>query len=187
MVVLVLYCVLYAFFVSRLFPEGVNFVFASRLWKLVLVSLVPVCVVSLVIMKFKKTKIDKKVFTYSIQKFHVSDLFLLILPLTPVVQYILNNQDILSPIDSIAVFVFFVIFSGLFIFIIPMFLGNPGSTRILMLAGLAFVFTINSMSLLSQYFSWFEKGSLKFNCRFSAASCWYVCSYIPANSSGCFF
>jgi hypothetical protein len=84
---------------------------------------------------------------------------------------VINNQDILSPISLLSALIFFVLFSGIYIFIIPAVLGFIGSTRTLISLGLAFVFTITSMALLSSSFAWHEKGSLKiqlmvFGCTF---------------------
>ena len=101
------------------------------------------------------------VFKNTIKKFSASDFLLLLLPLTPVVQYILNNQSILTPIDSLYVLIFFVIFSSIYIIAIPLFLGVISSTHTLMILGLAFVYTIISMASLSHNFSWFEIGNLK--------------------------
>lgn len=126
--------------------------------------MVGICLTIFVIFGLKKG--DKIAFKYSSEKFFFSDFFLLLLPLTPVVQYILNNQDILSPIGSLSVLVFFVFFSGLYIFIIPAFLGKFSSTRTLKILGLTFVFTILNMAYLSQYFYWFEEGSTKIQLMF---------------------
>ena len=157
LVVLVLYCISFAYLSSRLLIEGVNFVFAERLWKLGLLLLVGVYLIYFVIIKFKKD--DRFTFKYSNEKLLVRDFLLLLLPLTPVVQYILNNQGILHPLDSLFVLVFFVLFSGLYIFVIPLLLGIVGSTRTLMILGLAFVVTVTSMAMLSLFFSWFASGN----------------------------
>jgi len=159
MVVLAFYCGSFAYFSGRLLPDGVNYVFVSRLWKYVLFLVVGMYLTFFVLFKLKKG--DELAFKNSIEKLFVGDFLLLLLPLTPVVQYIINNQDIVSPIESLSVLVFFVIFSSLYIFVIPVFLSIVSSTRILMILGLAFVFTITNMVSLSHYYSWFGKGSLK--------------------------
>jgi len=88
------------------------------------------------------------------------DMLLLLLPLTPVVQYIQNNQDILSFAGSLLVVSVFTLFSGLYIFAFPALLGFPGSSRTWISLGLAFTFTITSMPALSMSFNWYESGSL---------------------------
>ena len=89
------------------------------------------------------------------------DLILLLLPLTPVVQYILRNDDILSLSETILVFCFFVLLAGLPIIIVPFLLRKTGSTRALIGLGLAFTFSITSMASLSGEFAWHERGPLK--------------------------
>lgn len=89
------------------------------------------------------------------------DLVLLLLPLTPVVQYILRNDDILSLLDSILVFCFFALFAAVPILVIPFLLRKTGSARTLTCMGLALAFTLTSMASLSGEFGWHEWGSLK--------------------------
>lgn len=163
-VLLAFYCGSFAYVSSRLLPEGVNFLFVTRLWKYILLLMAGICLTIFVIFKLKKG--NKLSFTYSSEKFFVSDFILLLLPLTPVVQYILNNQDVLSPIESLSVLVFFLVFSGIYIFAIPACLTKFSSTRTLMILGLAFVFTIINMASLSHYFFWFRSGSLKIQLMF---------------------
>ena len=158
-VALALYCGSFAYFSSHFLLEGVNYFFVSRLGKYVLLMTIGMCLTFIVMFKLKKD--GKLAFKYSAEKFYPGDFLLLLLPLTPVVQYILNNQEILSPVESGYVLVFFVFFSGLYIFAIPAILGSVISTRTLKMLGLAFVFTITSMVSLSNYFHWFEKGALK--------------------------
>ena len=158
-IALALYCGSFAYFSSRFQLEGVNYVFASRLGKYVLLILAGAILTFFVMLKSKKG--GELAFKYPNENFYPGDFLLLLLPLTPVVQYILNNQEILSPAESLYVLVIFVFFSSIYIFAIPALLGIVMSTRTLMILGLAFVFTIANMALISDYFAWFEKGALK--------------------------
>jgi hypothetical protein len=157
------YCISFASIHQRFLPDGVNFIFVNRLWKYVLL-LLGISLIFFIIIKLKKGY--KFVFKNNIEKIFFSDLILLLLPMTPIVQYILNNQDILSPIESLSILAFFVVFSGLYILVFPVFFGTVGSTRLLMILGSAFAFSITSMASLSQYFSWFGEGSLKIQLTF---------------------
>jgi hypothetical protein len=157
--IMTLYCGSYAYFSSRLLPEGVNYAFVSRLWKYLLILLAIICAITFVLIVSKKN--SRLTFTKTTQNVRFSDLFFLLIPLTPVVQYLIINQSILSFFDSLFVLILFTVFSSICIFAIPSLLGIIGSTRILMILGLAFVVTIISMAMLSQYFYWFEEGSLK--------------------------
>ena len=155
LVVLTLYFALFAY----LLPDGVNRVFASDLWK---PSLVLVGLAGLAAAAFWKFKGEKRLIPERpADKLSSADPTLLLLPLTPVVQYVLNNQDILSLGESFYVLAIFAAFSAVFIVALPKLLGVLGSTRTLMILGLALAFTLLNMPALSQQFAWFEVGSLK--------------------------
>ena len=161
LVVLTLYFVSFSLFLSWLLPEygaNVNAVFVNRAWKFSLLLAVGLYLIFFVLFKIKRG--NKVTFGNSIEKLCVSDFILILLPLTPVVQYILNNQDILSPLGSLYVLAVFIVFSILFIIVIPTLLGIVGSTKTLMILGLALTFMITNMASLSAGFSWFERGSL---------------------------
>ncbi len=83
------------------------------------------------------------------------------MPLAPVVQYILNNAEILSWIDAVAVFCVFALLASVAIMIVPILVQHVGSTRPVMYLGVAFAFSITNMATLSSHFAWHEKGSLK--------------------------
>ena len=106
-------------------------------------------------------KNDRLIFKKSAAKFYLDDLLLLLLPLTPVVQYVLNNQVILSYTESLYILGFSLLFSCLYIFAVPAFAGIFMPNRTLMALGLAFAFTIANMASMSHYFNWFEIGKLK--------------------------
>lgn len=155
----VLYSALFSYFSGRLLPDGVNYYFTTRSWKYASIILAVMCLVFIVLLvtskggKFAPRPMNKRLSS--------GDFLLIFLPLTPVVQYIINNQDILSPLESLSVLVFFILLSGIFILAIPAFLGLVGSTRASMVLGLAFVYTLINMASLSRYFSWHKRGSLK--------------------------
>ena len=90
-----------------------------------------------------------------------SDLILLLLPLAPVMQYIINNDDILSLADSIQVFCVFLLLASLPIIVVPILLRNTGATRPVLFLGIAFTFSITNMASLSKQFAWHEWVSLK--------------------------
>ncbi|MBC8336110.1 MAG: hypothetical protein H8E29_12650 [Anaerolineales bacterium] len=93
--------------------------------------------------------------------FSTANLILLLLPLTPVSQYILNNLDILSPSESIYVFLIFTVFVAFFVLFIPAFFQRISSSQILMFFGLAFTFSIIYMGDLSHQLGWIEVGTLR--------------------------
>jgi len=159
--VLALYLVSLSFFYSWLLPEyipNVNAVFFDRAWKFVLAAAGVSYLVFLIIRR--RTGEGRLTLGDAPEKIRAVDFLLIPLPLAPVVQYVLTNQDILSPLGSLYVLAVFVIFSVVFIAVIPALLGAVGSTRTLMLLGTAFAFTITSMASLSARFAWFQEGSL---------------------------
>lgn len=159
MVGLALYCGSFAFFSSRFQLEGINFDFATKFGKLVLIILSGVSLTFFVLLKIRPG--DRLVFRNSNKTIYPADICLLLLPITPIVQYLLNNRELLSPTDTLYVLIVFVLFSGFYIFALPVLLGRFLPARTLMILGLAFVFTIVSMASISHYFAWFEKGALR--------------------------
>jgi hypothetical protein len=160
LVVLVLYFVSFAFLYLQILsiPIGVTYVFVSRSWKFL--SLLAIGSSSIIIAIIKLQNGGSLEFKKSTSNLSRGDFILLLLPLTPVVQYIINNQDILSPLGSLYVFGLFLLLSGFYVFVIPTLFSFVDSTRTLIFLGLAFVYTITSMASLSHSFAWYESGSL---------------------------
>lgn len=158
-ILLVCYCSSFAYLSSRFLVEGVTYFFVSRTTKYALLLLVGTILLFLAALITKSS--GRLTFQYSKEKIQPKDLLLLLLPLTPIVQYVLRNQATLSPADSIYVLIAFTLFSSFYVFVIPAALGVIVQIRILMALGLAFVFTIASMASISNYFAWFGQGSLK--------------------------
>ena len=153
--VLSFYCVFLLFHL----PEGVNKVFATRSAKLFLPITIFLFIAYISIIGLRKTKLQ--FFSTTKEEFYASDLVLLLLPLTPVVQYMINNAEILSWFEYIVIFGIFLAFASLLIFVVPLLFRNTGSTRPLMFLGLAFTFLITNMASLTEQFKWYQEGSLK--------------------------
>ena len=156
---LVCYCGSFAYLSSRFLTEGVTYFFVSRVAKYALLLLMGTILIFLVALGTKPG--GKVTFQYSNEKLQLNDLFLLLLPLTPIVQYVLHNQATLSLADSVYALIAFALFSSVYVFAIPAALAAIVPVRVLMALGLAFVFTIANMASVSNYFAWFEEGSLK--------------------------
>jgi len=169
--VIILLCLLalgsvsFYFLLSWLSPEYIKYVkavFAYRdravilsLFILLLATGLYILFIALKIFQEKKRGNQP---TDSKERLLISDFVLVLLPLTPVVQYILNNHEILSPLGSLYVLAAFAAFSALLVIVIPALLGVVGSTSTLMILGLAFTFTITNMASLSAGSHWFEVG-----------------------------
>ncbi len=161
LVLLTLYFVSFSSFLSWLLPEYSSCVtanFVNKAWIFVLILVVGLYLVFFALFRLANGK--KLSFRNSSQNLFPADFFLLLLPLTPVAQYIINNQDILSPLGSLYVVAVFAGFSFFFIIATPTFLSILGSSRTYMFLGLAFTFTITNMASLSSEQHWLERGSL---------------------------
>lgn len=74
---IILYSAYYALISSRFLFKGVTYFFAANLWKILLLLLVCIYIISLI---YKKKKWSKK---YLIEKLVASDLILIFLPIPP--------------------------------------------------------------------------------------------------------
>ena len=156
--VLSVYCVSLMYYL----PEGVNKVFVVRSAKLFLPITAAIAV--LFIIYFLIIGIKKAIpqfFSSPKEEFHLSDLLLPLLPLTPVVQYLINNSEILTWFDGIVIFCVFLLLVSVLIFIVPRLFVLTGSTRPLMFLGMAFAFLLINMASMTGHYKWYEEGSLK--------------------------
>ena len=159
---LALYFFSFSVLLSRLLPEyerTVTAVFVSRAGKISLFVTGAVLLIFLACLKFSRpfkfTAFGRR------DKLAGGDFLLLLLPLTPVIQYIINNRDILSLAGSLYILTWCLLFSLSLIIVIPVLLGGIGSTRTLAILGMAFAFTIVNMPVLSARYRWFQIGNLK--------------------------
>lgn len=154
LVVLSVYFMLFAL----VLPVGINKVFAARLWKY---SLAMVIIAAVGFLALRRREDNPRYRANRSEGITQSDFFLFLLPMMPIVQYIVRNRDILRPAQMLLVLAIFLSFSLLVSFLIPKALGRFGSERTLMLTGITFSFAIFNMANLTHQFSWFEQGSLK--------------------------
>ncbi len=140
-----------------LFPPGVNQNFATRTVRYLAPLLIPACLTFLALKVFQKnepTQPDE-------ESISVRDLLLLLLPLTPVVQYLLNNTSLLSWRDALLVLGLFLLISSFPVLILPLLFRKMAASRSVMVVGVAFTFLIANMASLSSHFTWHTTGSLK--------------------------
>jgi len=142
-----------------LLPEGVNKVFVTRSTHLFLPIAIFLFIAYFSFIGFRKIKLQ--FFSTTKGEFYASDLVLPLLPLTPVVQYLINNTEILSWFDYIIIIAIFLAFTSLLIFVIPLLFRKTGSMRPLMFLGLVFTFLITNMASMTAYYKWYQEGSLK--------------------------
>jgi hypothetical protein len=150
---------LYFTLASLLLPPGVNQVFAARSAKYSWPIVILLWIAFFAVLWARKLRIHPGEIPR--ENASPSDLILLLLPLAPVVQYIVNNDEILSWVDALLVLSAFALLAAVVVIIVPILLGRTGSARPVMYLGLAFAFTITYMASLSRQFAWHENGSLK--------------------------
>ena len=158
LITLVTFCLSFVFFSStiRSLPDNVTYLFVTRFLILLLIF---ISIYALILVFFKVRYEKEHISKDTSDKLSVGDSILLLVPLTPVVQYLINNQNILSQIDNLHVLAYIAIFSSIYIFVIPHLFSRLSTARTLMLLGFAFVTTITSMPLFSQQFAWFRSGN----------------------------
>ena len=154
--VLSVYFVLFAY----LLPDGVNKVFAEKSWKYTLLLAAAAGVMAIVLNGCRKQ--SRRLHMSPGDNISTHDLILLLLPLMPVVQYIIYNQEILPLLQLAFLLIFFLVFTLIFIILIPKLLSRIASARTLMLLGASFTMTLLNMASLSYSQAWFGQGSLKF-------------------------
>src|SRR3970040_160835 len=112
---------------SLLLPQGVNKLFAEKSWRLTLLLAGLVGAVTFALFVSRKGK--QSSFEQSKEKISSVDLILILLPMMPVVQYVVSNQVLLSWIEILYVLTIFFGFSFLFVIAIPMLLRGVASSR----------------------------------------------------------
>jgi hypothetical protein len=158
LIALALYCISFAYFSSLLLLKGVSYHFTYAMGKYAFAAALVSSLIFFAALKWNKdTKLE---FKRSAVKFRLEDLILPLFPLTPVVQYMFTNRDILSAAEFVYVTAFFIIFSCMYIFAIPIFFGTFMPNLALMSIGMAFVYLITNMASASSSFAWFGVGNL---------------------------
>lgn len=144
---------------SFLLPAGVSKVFATRSAG----YLVPITIVLGIafLLPARLRRIKLHVSATPGEGLSAGDLTLVLLPLSPVTQYVLRNAGSLSVLDSIVVVCVFGLMAALLVLAVPIPFGKTGSTRPVMYLGMAFAFSLTNMPALASQFGWHEWGSLK--------------------------
>lgn len=160
LIALTVYCWVFVAISSWLKLKGVNYHFARRTGELVFLAaifLIITIVVGLKMRWFRSLFLEKA----TQGSFTSIDILLLLFPLTPVAQFVITNHEILVGVDFLYALAFFVLFSSLFIFLLPMAFDRLVPTRTPIIIGLAFIYMIANMGAMTDFFSWYEMGSLK--------------------------
>lgn len=131
------------------FFTGLSFIYSLSITIIVLIIYLPLWLIK----KFRKT--HNISFDQSFRETIDHDyLILLLFPITPVIQYLVNNREIVSWLDGLFVVIFFFLFCGLYIYLFPYIFRKICPPRILTAIGLAFASTITYMPLFTHEFNW---------------------------------
>ncbi|HBH13676.1 MAG TPA: hypothetical protein DDX29_11280 [Clostridiales bacterium] len=171
LIALTLYSSLILIIINQYLYEVVNFYFNVLLLRTLVIIIIFLMIIhSGFFIIFNVIKGNKVVLENIREKFDLSELILAFLPLSPIIVYVLNNLDVLEIKETFMVLIFFILFSILFVNILPFLLGKFGSTKTMSSLGAAFAFTITSMPSLSQEFNWITIGDFKIQILFIVTS-----------------
>ncbi len=155
----VLLLCIYLFGIEYFSPPGINQTFAIRMQTVIYY----IAVVFLLLPSLSYF-IFKNVTKYKFRKLEyrkLSDFLLLFLPLTPIVQYIILNQDTLTLYGSLYVLIIPLIISILIVILIPIILSVFAPRVLLMIIGLTLIFLFFYMPILALDNGWHKAGSLR--------------------------
>ena len=166
----------YAFLLYAILPQGVNRIFVNSLGNLTLGLLSVWFFMYVVLFVYQKqgawdlrnhidrlSRVVPQLWNAvrSVPKqdeFAKPDLLLLLFPLTPIVQYIALNQDMLSWTDSLLFFSIFSLGTFCLAILVPFLAGAVVSRQTLMLLAISLGFCLFSMPSWALEFSWHERG-----------------------------
>ena len=171
------YCGVYAalsVFVLR-DKESVNHAFSLDLGFISLGVLLASALVYLAVWRGRATV----EFTPSSRTLAPSTYFLIsLLPLSPVIRYLIANRDIASVVDTILVLAIFFSLFIVFIVVIPYLLSRYASGRLLLSTANALLFTMLNMASISRLFSWHQQGDIVIQlCLFTVV---WICTWFLA-------
>jgi hypothetical protein len=146
----------YLMFIAWSLPSGINRSLALDVWPWGLG--VGLCAALVLVVRRGPSRAFSQEHDERSDRFIAGDVILLLFPLTPIVQYVLLNQDILTLYDSFVVGALFGAITAGMVFVIPSMLGRLVSYSILMIASLSFVYLIFNMASMANDFAWHESG-----------------------------
>lgn len=140
-------------------PKGVNAVFVLQFWKVSILSLLA-SLLCFAIFKY----VSKKTHSYekSFERWEIKDLAVVLIPLTPIVQYVFSNQDILNVSNSFSLVAFFAVISLVFCLIIPIVFSIFAEKILLQISGAGFLYIMFSMASFSASKHWHEVGDFSY-------------------------
>ena len=154
--VLLLY--VYLLVVEAYFPEGINNDFVTEI-KPSLIYLILYLLLSLALIPSLYLGIKSYQF-HPLKNINASDFIIVLLPLTPIIQYIILNQDTLSLYGLFYLLVISLVAAILVVISIPALLSIFASRILFMSLGTALLFILLHMPTLAQNYSWHKNGEI---------------------------
>ncbi len=147
---------IYSLGCSYLLPQGVNAHFASIL----LIVLSGIFLLFVLIFSGWRFLTRKMSYAYNkkYEPFKTADFIFILIPMTPVMQYILSNQDSLTMFSSSLIFIIFGVTIAIFGIVIPVLLSRFAFKKVLITASVSFLYMIMSMASLAAANGWSGKG-----------------------------
>ncbi len=145
-----LFLLLYTVIASFLLPHGINSTFASLLKDILIIFVI---IGAFAYPAFLKRS-GRFSFVKGSERLKIPDFIFLLIPLTPIMQYIFLNQKDLSIKDSILAFMFFALISAVFCIGIPVLFSAFASKIILITVSSGFLYIIFNMTALSAGNKW---------------------------------
>jgi len=150
--------VLYMLLSIRFLPEGINKTFVTRFSIRIIILMIVLFFAFFLYFSLKRNR--HILYKNTVESFYYSDVLLLLLPMTPIVQYIILNQYMLSFFDNIMLISIFLGLALILSFIIPFIFGIFSSRTVLIITGLSFSFFLFNMASMAADFRWIGIGSL---------------------------
>lgn len=149
---------IYSLISIYILPEGINQVFVESLWKRLLLPVPPIVAALGAFVYFFQNK--RFHYTKAFEPIEKQDWLFVLIPLLPIVKYIIANQEMLSFLNSILVVLPFALLSIGVCVLLPVFLSFLAKKYFLIAGSTAFLFSLLNMAALSSAYNWTETGSL---------------------------
>ncbi|QYK50382.1 MAG: hypothetical protein KF701_08270 [Anaerolineales bacterium] len=142
---------------ARKLPAGVNLAFVNALWPWLLAGSAIALGIALALRQKPLAAASES----PAAAWRPTDWLLLLLPLAPVVQYLLNNTQQVSFPQNLFLLLAFLAVSVLLVVALPKLLSRFADPAVLRILSVIFLFMITNMAVLSASFLWFAEGDLR--------------------------
>jgi hypothetical protein len=150
---------IYLLLLGAVLPAGVSQTFVQA--AVISLSVFAAVAALIVLLTFRMTargSAPGALFSHPADRAYAADIWLLLVPLTPIVRYVAINHDALTWLESLRFMLISAGLAALLVVVVPYFLQRWVSAAIAKMLGLSLIFTLFSMPMLSRTFSWHSAG-----------------------------